>query len=445
MNIAHLRKIIVLLIFLAIHGFLPSQENLTLSIEQAREYALKNNKALRNSKNDILIAKKSIYEVISSYLPKVSYEYSFLDNLQLSTVLLPGIFFGKPNEYFPVRFGQEYQISWSIKTQQLILSVPLIIGIQLSSLSKQLAETGYLKTSAEIINSINILYSSIIVLDKIINTVDTNINNLIKLKNKSETLYNVGIIQATDVDQIKLNILNLQNIRNNLTRSKELSYNLLKLQLGVDTNATITLTTNLDQLINETEILNYLVEPLNLNSNYDFQLVKKQEEISKANLHKELSDALPTVVAFYNYSKTGHGNEIDQLRWFPAKVIGFSISFPIFTGLQNNIQISKAKVQYEKSKLNSQIAEDQLKLQEKQLKYNLSNAYDNYIAQKQSVELSQKIYKNIENKYLQGLSSSLDLTQAHTNYLNAQNNYYNAVLELLKSKYNLEKLYCKIN
>jgi outer membrane protein TolC len=42
---------------------------------------------------------------------------------------------------------------------------------------------------------------------------------------------------------------------------------------------------------------------------------------------------------------------------------------------------------------------------------------------------------------LQGVSSSLDLTQANSNYLTAQNNYLAAILELLQAKYELEKIY----
>lgn len=84
---------------------------------------------------------------------------------------------------------------------------------------------------------------------------------------------------------------------------------------------------------------------------------------------------------------------------------------------------------------------EQLKMQENQQKYTLSNAYDNYIAQKKNIELSKRIYDNIENRYLQGVSSSLDLTQANSNYLTAQNNYLAAILELLQAKYELEKIY----
>jgi len=52
-----------------------------------------------------------------------------------------------------------------------------------------------------------------------------------------------------------------------------------------------------------------------------------------------------------------------------------------------------------------------------------------------------RVLKSIQNKYQQGLVSSLDLTQANSNYLNAENNYITSVLTLLQAQTSLDKLY----
>ncbi len=83
---------------------------------------------------------------------------------------------------------------------------------------------------------------------------------------------------------------------------------------------------------------------------------------------------------------------------------------------------------------------DQLRLQEKQLRYNLINAREQYNTQKENVEVSYRVYESIENKYREGVASSLDLTQAHNNYLQAENNYISALMDLLQTKLALEKL-----
>ncbi len=120
--------------------------------------------------------------------------------------------------------------------------------------------------------------------------------------------------------------------------------------------------------------------------------------------------------------------------------MGLSLNIPIFAGSQNYSQYAKARIQHEKAKLASETVAEQLIIQEKQLRYNLKNALDNYYAQKQNVEVAKRVYSNIESKYLQGTVSSLDLTQANSNYLNAENNFITASMELITSKNNMEKL-----
>ena len=83
---------------------------------------------------------------------------------------------------------------------------------------------------------------------------------------------------------------------------------------------------------------------------------------------------------------------------------------------------------------------DQLLLQEKQLRYDLVNANLQYMSQKENVEVAQRVYESTENKYKQGMASSLELTQANSQYLQAENNYVTSLMNLLQTKVALDKL-----
>ena len=73
-------------------------------------------------------------------------------------------------------------------------------------------------------------------------------------------------------------------------------------------------------------------------------------------------------------------------------------------------------------------------MQEKQFRYNLVNANLQYISQKDNVEVSKRVYASTENKYKQGMASSLELTQANTLYLQAENNYISALIKPASDK-----------
>jgi outer membrane protein TolC len=51
----------------------------------------------------------------------------------------------------------------------------------------------------------------------------------------------------------------------------------------------------------------------------------------------------------------------------------------------------------------------------------------------------------MENKYKQGMASSLDLIESNSLYLQAENNYISSLMNLLQTKLALEKLMNSMN
>ena len=79
-------------------------------------------------------------------------------------------------------------------------------------------------------------------------------------------------------------------------------------------------------------------------------------------------------------------------------------------------------------------------VQERQLRFNLVSAYENYQNQNDNINVSQRVFNNILNKYKVGMSSSLDVTNASNNLITAQSNYIQAVMELVNAQLELENL-----
>jgi outer membrane protein TolC len=84
---------------------------LQLSLKQAQDYAISNNKMVLAAKSDVLASKAAVWETISAALPQVNASGSFTDNLKLMTTLIPGEFFGQPGELIPVTFGTQFNSS----------------------------------------------------------------------------------------------------------------------------------------------------------------------------------------------------------------------------------------------------------------------------------------------------------------------------------------------
>lgn len=413
---------------------------LNLSLREAQDFAIVNNKMVMAARSEVKASRAAVWETIAAALPQVSASGSFTDNLKLMTTLLPGDFFGKPGEKVPVTFGSQFNSSASVDASLLIFNAPLYIGIETTKLAEKLSQESLVKSELDTKESVSSAYFLILITQKSIELLDNNLANLNETLKSTKAMFSAGMAEATDVDQMASNVTMVQNERSSLERTNELNYNLLRFQLGVSPETVITLTQTLEDLENELDIEAEVSQAFDHTQNVDFKLVEGQEMMSALNLKSQKASTLPTLAGFYNYGTNGMGDEISDLQWFDNSMAGLQLSIPIFAGGQRTASINKAQIYLEKARTTKEMVTDQLLLQEKQLRYNLVNANLQYLSQKENVEVSKRVYASTENKYKQGIASSLELTQANTLYLQAENNYLSALLNLLQTKVAFNKL-----
>jgi outer membrane protein TolC len=413
---------------------------LKLSLIEAQNYALQHNKMVLTAKSDIQASKVALWETISAALPQVNASASFTDNLKLMTTLLPGEFFGQPGTKIPVTFGSQFNSSASLEASMLIFNAPLYIGIETTKLAQKLSQQSLEKSELDTKESVSSAYFLILVSEKSLDLLNGNIANLIETLKSTRAMYSAGMAEATDVDQMVSNVNMVENNRSSLERTIELNYNIMRFQLGVPATTKITLTETLDDLTNEINVEALISQDFDHTQNIDYKLIEGQELMSSLALKSQKASILPTLAGFYAYGTNGMGDKVSDLRWFQNSMAGFSLSVPIISSGQRYAQIKRAQINFEKAKTTKDMVTEQLLLQEKQLRYNLVNANLQYQSQKENIEVSKRVYASMENKYKQGMASSLDLTQANDQYLQAENNYVSALMNLLQTKVALDKL-----
>ncbi|HSL85653.1 MAG TPA: TolC family protein [Bacteroidales bacterium] len=433
---------VVLVVSLILCGNETSAQvnEMMLSLEEARQYAVANNKMVKSARMDVEASGISVWETISSALPRVEATGSFADNLKLMTTLLPGEFFGQPGEKIPVTFGSKYNSGASIQASMVLFNAPLFIGIEATKLAKKLTEENLIKTELEIRESVSSIYYLTLVSERTLIILEEDIANLSETLRSTQAMYAAGMAEATDVDQMLSNVTMVENSRSSLERTIELNYNLLRFQLGVSPETSLILTETLESLIEEINVEAILSSDFDLNNNVEYRLVEGQEILSTLDLKSWKASTLPTLAGFYNYGTSGMGDKISELRWFPNSMTGLQVSLPLFASGQRYMQIRKAQINLDRARTTKALVSDQLKIQEKQLRYNLMSANLQYQSQRDNVEVSKRVYASMENKYRQGMASSLELTQANSIYLQAENNYLTALMNLLQTKLSLDKL-----
>ncbi len=434
-------KSIAVIILIVQSLFVSAQDEvLTLSLDEARDYAVQYNKTVIASRKDIDASRMALWETISGGLPQANASASLNDNLKLMTTLLPGDFFGKPGEKVPVQFGTQYNTGYGLQVSQLLFNASYIVGVQTAKLGGMMAEQGLEKTELETRSMVTTTYYLVLISEESLSILDSIIGNMMETQKSTNAMFKVGMAESTDVDQMSVNISTLENSRKSLQRNIELNYNILRFQLGVDPGTEISLTSTLDEFIESINIESLLTREFNVNDHIDYRLMLSQEKMSELNVKMQKSTILPTLSGFYSYNRNGMGDKLNDLRSFPNSMLGFQLSIPIFSSGQRYSKIRKAEIELEKTRTNMDMVSDQLKIQENQARYNLITANEQYLSQKQNIDVAKRVYASVENKFRQGMASSLDLTVANGNYLNAENNYVSSLLNLLQTKLAFDKL-----
>lgn len=454
-----------------------AQEKLRLSLNEANDYAMEHNLTLKNARLDIEYSERQLKGAIAQGLPQVdaSVDYLTYFNYELvfpfggggadisaedynqffseamtqfpganpQTIFAQGYIDGKINELV---YGDEEsnkilmsdQSTAKVQVGQLLFSGQYWVGIKAAKLGKKIAEQGLNRSILDVKESIASSYYLVLVTERSLNVFQKNIDNLKKIKGHTQKMYEAGVAEQTDVDQISIQVTMLENNQRSMKRALEMSYNLLRFQLGAEAGTEIELTENLDALLNETKKENMILTNFDIDSNVLYQMTSTQEEISEKMVDMERWAYSPTLTGFYSYNYKLLRTPFDMN---PNNMAGLSMSIPVFSSGSRKHKLEQAKIQLDQARLNRKLIEDQLQMQEEQLRLDLQTAVENYNSQKENVEVAKRAFTSTSNKFDQGMVSSLDLTQANSNYLQAETSLIQSIMSLMQAKLALDKMY----
>jgi len=414
-----------------IAGKAGAQETLSLSLEEAKNFVLEYNKQVENAELAVELAQKKINESISSFLPQaeltMDYSNYFGAEMEFSFVE------GQPPTTIPFKPTSNLNVGVS----QMVFSGTFIVGLQMVRIYKEISQTNYLKTEQNIKEMVILAYYGALVSELSIQIINDNLANTRKIYDNTEAMVSVGMAERLDLDQFEVQISSLENALKSAERQKELSYNLLRYQLGVPADTPLELTDSLEGFLENFDFTGIMDQSFNIMDNLDYQLIMEQQRISEKQVDMQKMNYLPTLTGFYQYTNKILKPNVDLS---PKNVIGLNLKVPILSSGMRNSQLNQARIQYETTLNNRSLLEDQLMLQERQLRYNLANAIDQYLNRKKNVDVSDRIYENYQFKYEQGIASSLDLTISNNNYLQAESDYISSIMTLLEARLALQKL-----
>jgi outer membrane protein TolC len=434
--------LLILLLFTVSFGF--SQEiPQTLTLQEAVDYALENNRTAKNAKRDIEAAKLQKWETIASGLPQVSASIDYNHWLKQQVSLIPAEFFGgNPGEFAEVTFGTKQTVNATATLKQKIFDGSYLVGLQSAKVFLEISKNAKEKTDLEVRKGVINAYGNVLLAEESVKILDRNISVLQKNLDETTKIYENGLGEEESVEQLQITLSGLQSNLSNTERLKGLAYKMLNITLGVDVETNIVLTDSLNSLTSQNIVLSLLNADENVEQTIDYRIAENDKVSKELLLKLEKSKALPTLNAFINGGYLGNNDKFQFLKssqqWFGTSLLGVSMNIPIFSSGMRAAATKRAKINLEKAKDDLTETEQTLKLQIETAKSEYKFAIEDYHNKKENLSLAERIEKKNQTKFFEGIATSFDLRQAQTQLYSTQQELLQAMLDVINKKAALE-------
>ncbi len=422
--------------FLFVSLIQAQEKEMSLSLKQAVDYAIKNNYTNKIALNDIEAAKKRKRETKATGLPQINGVVNYQNNLKQQ---FPGV---DLNGDGSIDIGAKHNVTGTVTLSQLLFDGSYLVGLQSAKtylkISEQAKEKTELATREAIINA----YGNVLVAQERIEILKENKKTVDRQLKGAQEGFKQGLTEEETVEQFEITQGNIISQQRNADRSIEIAYQMLNLALGNPINTKLNLTDTLDDLVKNNTDLNLLSQSFNLKNHVDFRIAQNDREGKRLLMKLEKSRALPSVRTFINYSRLANANNFNFFNssqdWISTSVFGVGINIPIFSSLGRSAKTAQAKIALESADIRLAEIKQRLNLQAEQAQSNYQLSIENYETAKKILALATRIEKKQKIKFDEGVTTSIDLLASRNQLYSQQNNYLQSILNIIANKVKLE-------
>ena len=409
-----------------------SPSELRLSLAEARDYALEHNRTLQNADLSVRQAYAARWQTIASMLPQadMSLGLNYTDG-SMKFSMGEGMQMDRKIENLAGSLGVSASIA---------VNGQLIMGALINNTAIEMQDINKRSSELDVVSNVETYYITALAMEKTVSLLDRSMVDLEKLYEITNNSVLAGVAEQTTADQIKVQVASMRSAINSTKRSLEMIYNALALQMATGADVKLVLTDELDNILNVEEALNLLSIDFNLSNNYGYQLAEQNVKMAKQNVIMAGMAYVPTLSAFYQYTSPNKYFKGEAAMEQSMGIVGLQLSIPLWSSGKRAAGITEKKLARQAAENSLADAKDALMVQHKQLRYNLSTAYEDFDMQKLNIDVSQRVFESTSNKFEYGHASALELTNASMTLLTAQSDYVQAILSLVNSQIELKKL-----
>lgn len=418
------------------------------TVQEAVDYALVNQYAVRNAKLDELRQLAVNKEVSGLALPQVSGSGTYQDNPIIQKQLIDASNFDPSvpkGTLVPFAFGLKYNAVGNVDLNQVLFDPSVLVALQARKTLEELARKGVKKSEIDVKTEVYKAYYNVLAADKAHKILEESVLRMEKTLNETRETYKNGLVEKLDVDRLVVQYNNLKSEVVRIRNVREVGLAALKFQMGMPMKQPLELTDTLS-----TDALKAGIEEqqgFTYNNRIEYQLAEVQKRANEYNLKRYRLEGLPSLNAFGQAGVSRASNTFNyfqQQLWYGYVSWGLNLRIPIFSGLQRKRKVDQAFIEVKRSDLQLENTRHAIDMEQTSSSTNLRNNITSLENQEENMALANEVYKTTNIKYKEGVGSSLEMITAETALLESQNNYFTALFNVIISRIDYLKAYGKL-
>lgn len=411
------------------------QQKVNLSVEQAIDLALKNNKQYKQAEAELEKSGYQINEAWGYAMPTIN------ASAQYTRTLKPNVFFitqtdsmGRSN-LVQLKIGADNAYNLGLTINQPLFSKTVGTALQVAEIYKDYSNEGLRSAKSSTVFSVKKAYYSTLLAQsfyndakKIYSLTEANYNNI-------HEMYKNGM--ASEFDELRLSV-QLANTQPKVIQAEN-AYQVALLNLKNILGLSETDDVNLSDEFKMSQ-LNDVGNEISIGNSSEHNAAIKQLQVQKQLLEKnvEITEAgfWPSLYAFGNFSRQAQANNFNfgNYNWVNTASVGLQLSIPIFSGLQTYWKVEQNKVDVRKLDYQIDYLKDNIRLSAQQASLKLSEAKKRVDAQEKSVGQAEKALSIAEARFKNGVGLQLEILDAQVALSQTLTNRSQAIYDYLIAK-----------
>lgn len=417
----------------------------SLTLNEAIEFGLSNNRSIINADREILKAKKERWKTIAIGLPQVSSQINYQNFLEMPISLVPSEFFGgKAGTFEELTFGTEQIMVGSVKMEQLLFDGSYLVGLEASRVYLKISENLFEKTNLEVKKLIVNTYTNVLIAKLNISFLEKNKIALEANLREITELFKTGFEEQETVEQTQLSLSQINNQLKYAKNLMKITQEMVKFIIGYPAEKKLILESELEDIFNEDVFFDSIPSINQIDNNIDIRIADNNVKSEELQFKYEKSKSLPKLSGFINQTYTGNSNDFtftdSQQKWYGSSIVGLNLTIPLFSSFGRSAISQKAKISLDQAITQLTETQERIKIEVNAAYNDYQLSIDNYFSEKENLRLAESIEKKNQNKFFEGVVQSFELRMAQMQLYSAQNNYVTAIQSVINKKTILETL-----